>query len=88
MYQRGGSNGLRPQIMTKQWLALVRPVLEYGCELREGEISGGHRNSHLVSGKLLSVYRGRHEEVCAGGAPLSCLNSFRSILAAHNLSSS
>ena len=39
MFQGGGANGLRPRTMVHQWKAIVRPLLEYGCELWEGEIS-------------------------------------------------
>jgi hypothetical protein len=39
MYQGGGANGLAPPVMANQWKALCRPVLEYGCEMWQGEIS-------------------------------------------------
>ena len=38
MYQGGGANGLRPRTMVHQWKSIVRPLLEYGCEVWEGEI--------------------------------------------------
>jgi hypothetical protein len=38
MYQGGGANGLRPRTMVHQWKSIVRPLLEYGCEIWEGEI--------------------------------------------------
>ena len=38
-FQGGGANGLRPRTMIKQWEAICRPVLEYGCEIWQGEIS-------------------------------------------------
>jgi hypothetical protein len=39
MYRGGGTNGVRPRTMTSLWTSQVRPVLEYGCVLWEGEIS-------------------------------------------------
>ena len=33
MYQGGGANGLRPRTMVHQWKSIVRPLLEYGCEV-------------------------------------------------------
>ena len=39
MYQGGGANGLSPPAMAHQWKALCRPLLEYGCELWQGERS-------------------------------------------------
>ena len=39
MYQGGGANGLSPRTMVHQWKSLCRPMLEYGCELWQGELS-------------------------------------------------
>jgi hypothetical protein len=39
MFQGGGANGIRPRTMVHQWKSIVRPLLEYGCEMWEGEIS-------------------------------------------------
>ena len=39
MYQGGGANGLRPRTNVHQWKTCCRPILEYGCEIWEGEIS-------------------------------------------------
>ena len=39
MYRGGGTNGVRPRTMTSLWTTQVRPILEYGCVLWEGEMS-------------------------------------------------
>ena len=39
LWQSGGSDGLPPTILARQWVAVVRPLLEYGAELWQGEIS-------------------------------------------------
>ena len=49
MFQCGGANGLRPRTSAHQWKSLCRPILEYGCEIWEGE------QSKLWSSKLESV---------------------------------
>jgi hypothetical protein len=44
MYQGGGTTGQRPRTLVKLWMAKVRPALEYGSELWEGEISLKYQN--------------------------------------------
>ena len=39
MWQGGGASGLRPRTMVHLFKSLCRPLLEYGCELWEGEAS-------------------------------------------------
>ena len=39
MYRGGGANGLRPRTNVHHWKTCCRPILEYGCEIWEGEIS-------------------------------------------------
>jgi len=39
VFQGGGANGVRPRTMCHQWSLLCRPLLEYGCELWQGEVS-------------------------------------------------
>ena len=39
IFQGGGTNGVRPRTMAHQWQAICRPLLEYACEIWDGEIS-------------------------------------------------
>ena len=82
MYQGGGTNGLRPQTMTKQWLALVRPVLEYGCELWEGEISETKSNEiEVIQNKFCRAALGTRVLVAAvADLGLSSLKSHRQVI--------
>ena len=38
IHQAGGRHGLRPRTITCLWKSKVRPILEYACELWEGEL--------------------------------------------------
>jgi hypothetical protein len=130
LYRGGGSAGLYPAAFIRLWNMVCRPLLEYGCELWEGEISaewerklesvqshflrsvGGLKGTPAAVGlrtefkvmklkarrrilklgfwrtlctcessRLFSlVFRRRHEKVLAGGAALSSLRSFETLL--------
>ena len=39
LWQAGGGDSLPARIVVRQWIAMVRPIVEYGAELWHGEIS-------------------------------------------------
>ena len=68
LYRGGGSAGLYPPAFIRLWNTVCRPLVEYGCELWEGEVSAEREKKleSLQSAFLRSVAAFKGTPAAAG----------------------